>query len=96
MARSHRLKTWPEYFEAIASGAKTFEVRRDDRGFAVGDMLVLEEWDPSPEMPDIAKGYTGRILKRLVSYKLPGGKFGLDAEMCVLALATPPLHQRRE
>ena len=40
----HELKIWPQYFDAIASGIKTFEVRKDDRGFAVGDTLVLKEW----------------------------------------------------
>ena len=42
---THLLKTWPEYFQAIKSGAKTFEIRRNDRGYAVGDTLVLHEWD---------------------------------------------------
>jgi uncharacterized protein DUF3850 len=37
----HRLTAWPEYFDAVASGARTFEVRRDDLGFAVGDTLIL-------------------------------------------------------
>ena len=42
----HELKIWPEFFEPVASGVKTFEVRRDDRGFAVGDRLRLREWEP--------------------------------------------------
>lgn len=42
---THELKTWPEYFGPIANGYKTFEVRRDDRGFEVGDHLRLREWN---------------------------------------------------
>ena len=42
----HELKCWPEPFEQMSSGAKTAEFRRDDRGFAVGDMLLLREWHP--------------------------------------------------
>jgi hypothetical protein len=42
----HTLKTWPDQFTAVADGSKTFEVRYDDRGFAVGDLLRLAEWDP--------------------------------------------------
>ncbi len=43
---THDLKCWPEYFEAIRSGTKTFEVRLNDRGFLAGDVLHLHEWDP--------------------------------------------------
>lgn len=29
----------------MADGVKTAELRKDDRAFAVGDILVLQEWD---------------------------------------------------
>ena len=45
-AQIHTLKTWPKYFKAIVDGWKTFELRLNDRGFAVGDCLVLQEFDP--------------------------------------------------
>lgn len=37
----HELKTDPEVFDAVARGEKTFEIRKDDRGFSVGDTLLL-------------------------------------------------------
>jgi hypothetical protein len=37
----HRLKTLAPYFGEVTSGAKPFEVRRDDRGFQLGDILHL-------------------------------------------------------
>lgn len=43
----HTLKTLPEPFAAVAAGAKRAEMRRDDRGFEAGDLLVLREFDPS-------------------------------------------------
>jgi hypothetical protein len=58
----HRLKTWPAYFEAIRQHTKGFELRKDDRGFEVGDLLILEEYDPSREH------YTGQIEERLVTF----------------------------
>lgn len=45
-ARMHVLKVVPPYFDAIVSGAKTFEVRRNDRGYQCGDVLSLREWHP--------------------------------------------------
>ncbi len=43
---NHELKTWPEFFSALVSGEKTAEIRKDDRPFAVGDILWLREWCP--------------------------------------------------
>ena len=77
---THVLKTWPPYFQDIVSGAKTFEVRKDDRNFQVGDKLVLTEWDP------VKQDYTERGLGAEISYKLPGGQFGIEEGYCVLGL----------
>ena len=52
----HELKTWPEYFEMIKQGCKTFEIRRDDRDYKTGDTLVLLEYDP------VGKDYTTRYI----------------------------------
>lgn len=75
----HLLKTWPEPFEALASGRKLFEFRRDDRGFAVDDRLVLVEWDPATGKE------TGRALEAGVSYVLRGA-FGVPDGFAVLSL----------
>ena len=42
----HALKIYPEYYEAVKSGKKPFEVRKNDRDFKVGDILALNEFDP--------------------------------------------------
>jgi len=80
--QTHRLKTWSDYWLALESGAKTFEVRRNDRGFQPGDILVLQEWNPSSEE------YTGRELRRRVTYVLRDAeRFGLRDGFVVLGLA---------
>jgi len=76
----HSVKTWPKYFRAVSSGAKNFEVRRDDRRFQVGDILVLAEFNPATGR------FTGRELERTVSYKMRGGLFGIIKGYCVLGL----------
>ena len=62
----HELKCWPEFFSAILTGSKNFEVRKNDRKFEVGDVLFLREWEPNTEQ------YTGRELRRHVTYVLYG------------------------
>ena len=41
----HELKILPEYFNAVISGEKTFEIRKNDRPFHKGDLLALNEFD---------------------------------------------------
>ena len=49
----HELKCHPHFFAAIVEGKKTFEIRRNDRRYRVGDTFTLREYNPS-------LGYTGR------------------------------------
>jgi hypothetical protein len=58
----HELKIWPEYFAAVVDGSKPFEVRANDRKFAVDDYLELREWNPE------SKSYTGRSTFRQITY----------------------------
>jgi len=83
-ATVHCLKTWSPFFLAVHRGIKTFKVRRDDRGFSVGDVLILQEFD------SVNKRYTGNTLYRLVVYKLDGDQFGIEAGYCVLGLGPLP------
>jgi len=46
----HELKSWPAEFAAVAEGRKTFEIRKDDRGFEPGDIVVLREYLPGESM----------------------------------------------
>lgn len=40
---THRVKVDTAYVDALLSGIKTFEVRRNDRGYQVGDYLLMQE-----------------------------------------------------
>jgi hypothetical protein len=80
--KTHTLKTWPVYYQAIADGSKTFEVRKNDRRFEVGDVLDLREWDPQ------TGAFTGREMGKVVSYVMRGGAFGIDPDFCVLGFKT--------
>lgn len=39
---THRLKIQEQYADAVLNGAKTFEVRKNDRGYKVGDEIVFD------------------------------------------------------
>ena len=82
--REHDLKIWPSYFEAVKSGVKTFEWRRNDRDFAVGDILRLQEFEPAGSTT-FGGVYTGRELFAEITYKAEG-VFGIPEGYCVLAI----------
>lgn len=58
----HELKTWPDFFAAVRSGAKRFELRKNDRDFREGDSVRLREWSPSDA------SYTGREIVAKIGY----------------------------
>lgn len=89
--KTHDLKTWPSYFEAVRRGEKTFEVRKNDRDFARGDELILSEWDPASL--GCVGSFTGRELATIITYVLPGGQFGIEAGHCVIGFAKPELRK---
>jgi hypothetical protein len=58
----HELKIEPQYFDAVQNGSKRFEIRKDDRGFAVGDILSLREYNVENQT------YSGRRIQVRVTY----------------------------
>ena len=68
----HELKCLPEYFNAVLSGKKTFEVRKNDRPFVEGDMLAMNEYDAE------TKGYTGRSCLVHIDYILDSADYCKD------------------
>ena len=55
-------KVWPEYFQEILDGKKTYELRLADFDIQEGDILILKEWDPE------TKEYSGRAIEKKVTY----------------------------
>jgi len=53
-------KSWPEYFEKVLHGGRSFDLRLDDFEAKKGDVYVLREYDP------VLKRYTGRTITRRV------------------------------
>lgn len=82
----HELKCGYFFFEAVLDGRKMFEVRKDDRGFMVGDEVHLREWGEIGCVGDV--GYTGREVQLMISYYLDHEHFpeGLQPGYVVLGL----------
>lgn len=78
MAKTHELKIFPEYYEAVAKGYKTFELRKDDREYQVGDGIILKEWDWEKEK------FTGRQYEGIIIYILRDCEmYGLKDGYCI-------------
>lgn len=77
----HQLKTWTQFYKEIAAGRKNFEVRKNDRNFKHGDVLILKEWLPTSQK------YTGEIMRVKVDYILYGGQFGIEQGFCVMSIS---------
>ena len=74
----HELKTWPEPYKAIKEFRNLFEVRKDDRGFMIGDTLHLREWNPKTEL------YTGHGMEATIQYIFKDPGMGLLQENVVV------------
>ncbi|MBS5385389.1 MAG: DUF3850 domain-containing protein [Eubacterium sp.] len=63
----HELKIKPQYYEDVKIGLKPFEIRKNDRDFKFGDILILNEYS----LDDSGAGtYSGRALTVRVTYLL--------------------------
>lgn len=80
-AKTHELKCWPEYFREVFLGHKTFEIRKNDRDFQIGDTIILNEYEP------FTKQYSGDKIARRVTYILEGGEFGIEKGYVVMAIS---------
>lgn len=96
----HVLKTWPDQYRKVVDGTKTFEWRLDDRGYAVGDTLLLMEFEPCRRCQGKGKEphafqpgsccqppygkYSGREVRRTVTY-ITADVFGMPKGFVIMA-----------
>ena len=73
----HELKVLPQYYDAVISNVKNFELIKDDRDFQIGDFVILKEY--------IDGKYTGRETGFKISYILRNcPEYGLMDGYCIL------------
>ena len=76
----HRLKSWPQFFEATRKGPKRFEVRKNDRNYNVGDTLTFFEWDPEKQ------DFTGEMETGFRVVYLLKNCPGIEPGYCVMGI----------
>lgn len=60
----HELKISWKYFDDVAICDKNFEIRKDDRDYKVGDIILLQECSKEDGL------WTGRMVRRKIKYIL--------------------------
>lgn len=80
--KTHDLKVHSKFWQDLSTSRNTNAVRRDDRGYHVGDVLWLREYNP-------AFGYTGMTCMRRVTHILRNEDMpqGVAKGWCVMSLA---------
>lgn len=77
----HHVKCLKEYFELVWQCKKTFELRKNDRNYRVGDVVVLHEVNGGE--------LTGRTVMIKIAYLLEDcQEYGLAAEHCIFSWNT--------
>lgn len=82
----HNLKTIDTVFDAVASGAKRFEVRKNDRFFQAGDTVIMHKVDAAGFYCVDERNKKVKSIEFKIGWILQGGQYGLDAQYCVFQL----------
>lgn len=88
--RTHALWTDAHWFDLVAAGEKTAELRKHDRDFQVGDLLLLvrEEYDRPPVAPqEEERERMFQTLAATISHVLPATVWpkGLQPEWSMIS-----------
>ncbi len=83
MVTKHALKIWPAFFEDVISGAKKYEVRKNDRGFKLGDELLLREWNPN-DAAHTGRECTAKVVHITYGSDIPD--YVMGPELCVMGI----------
>ncbi len=77
--KTHNKKLIQPYFDAVLNGSKTFEIRKNDCNYQVGDLLILREFDEE------ASSYSGAYVLVKIIYKIDNF-VGIEHGYCVLGI----------
>ena len=82
----HQIKLVQPYVDAVYKGLKTFEVRKNDRDYQIGDII---------DFIPVIKTKAGEVIpikhpitnkRYVITYILNGGDYGIDKDYVVFAI----------
>ena len=82
----HELKIRHEYLIDVSLGTKTFELRKNDRDYQVGDLIRFIDITKDYTENDIEPYIDENILYRITYVLKDVEKYGLDKDYCILAI----------
>lgn len=82
---THKIKIKYKYYKAVLNGDKTFEVRKNDRDYKVGDII---QFVPVADDSDMIITHNPNEYK--ITYVFHGGEYGLEEGYCVFGI-TPTI-----
>jgi hypothetical protein len=85
----HELKCEEPHWSDIRAGRKRFELRSDDRGYEVGDILELTSWSPITGGSQDHLETEGQKIRVEVLHILHGerfGAYGLKPTFCCMSI----------
>ncbi|WP_337982829.1 ParB/RepB/Spo0J family partition protein [Lysinibacillus sp. C5.1] len=77
---THELDSYPEQFEAILQGLKTFMCGFNNQSFRVGDKLKINEFDDDKIL------YTGRFVEVRIIYLQEGGANDIPEDYVIMSI----------
>lgn len=81
----HELKIKDEYFKEVLRENKTFELRKNDRDYQVGDLIHFVDIDGNNHI--IGNPAYNKKLVFQITYILKGvPEYGLDKDYCILGI----------
>lgn len=80
--KEHKIKIKKRYYDAVLKGEKTFEIRKNDRDYNVGDII---NFIPIADDCDMILPHNQTSYK--VTYVFHGGEYGLEEGYCVFGIA---------
>lgn len=85
----HELKILHKYLVDVDLGRKTFELRKNDRDYQVGDLIRfidIREDDSTANKNQIEPNIDENTLYRITYVLKDVEKYGLDKDYCILAI----------